>query len=102
MKEIKCFSTHDNALIFQSIGIEVFISADVEVLIEHIKSSLSNEVKILLIDEDISDSIVEIKERYDDESYPIFLNLPFGDKLTGKSLNEMKKSIEKAIGISVF
>ncbi len=102
MSQIMCFSKSDNALILESVGVSVIIDNNEDNLKDNIKKSLNNDVKILLIDEDIQELIIDIKEKYDDVAFPIFISLPFKDKPTGKSLNEMKKSIEKAIGISVF
>jgi len=101
-KDIYCFSKQENARVFQSLGIEVVIFSETEKLRESLKKTLNNNVKIVIIDEEIHDDISDIRDKYDEVAYPIFLTLPLCGKSTGQSLKDMKKTIEQAIGLSMF
>ena len=100
MGDIVLISSKESTRIFLSVGIETIINDDISTTRNEIKKIISLGAKIIIIDEDLTEEIKDIKEHYDNVMYPIFLSLPFG-KSKNNSLLELKESIEKAIGFSI-
>lgn len=101
MSEIIACSTNDSFMILRSVGIDVFTDNSVEVVNEYIKNGIKEGAKIIIYDAFNEDFVQSILDKYEESLYPIFLKLPTGIK-SEDTLLEIKKMIEKSIGISII
>lgn len=101
MKEIIAIAKNPNFMILQSVGIEVYILDLEEDFKQKIKQAVSQQTKIIIYDTESSLIIDPLIEKYDESLYPVFLKLPT-DINNEDTLLELKKMIEKSLGISVI
>lgn len=69
-----------------------------EIVLEYIK----NGIKIFFISQEFNEKVKEIKEKYKDSAYPIFLTLAMDKGTDSIGVNEIRRNVEKATGISLF
>lgn len=101
MKEIIALAKNPNFMILQSVGIEVHILDQEEDFKQIVKESVQHQTKIIIYDTESSLFVDPLIEKYDESLYPVFLKLPT-DINNEDTLLELKKMIEKSIGISVI
>lgn len=58
--------------------------------------------KIIFLSEDLYQAIPDVLAKYADKAYPILLPLPLDQDANGVGLERIRKSVERAIGISLF
>ncbi|WP_026399759.1 V-type ATP synthase subunit F [Acholeplasma equifetale] len=100
MKDIKAISTNSSFLVLTSIGIDVEI-VQKEELKKAFQKSVKDDFKIVIYDKTGEEILNEMLDRYDESLYPIFLKLPTGLE-DEDTLLELKRIIEKSIGISII
>lgn len=100
MKDIKAISTNSSFLVLTSIGIDVEI-VQKEELKQAFQKSVKDDFKIVIYDKTGEEILNEMLDRYDESLYPIFLKLPTGLE-DEDTLLELKRIIEKSIGISII
>jgi vacuolar-type H+-ATPase subunit F/Vma7 len=100
MKDIKAISTNSSFLVLTSIGIDVEI-VQKEELKKAFQKSVKDDFKIVIYDKTGEEILNEMLDKYDESLYPIFLKLPTGLE-DEDTLLELKRIIEKSIGISII
>ena len=100
MKDIKAISTNSSFLVLTSIGIDVEI-VQKEELKKAFQKSVKDDFKIVIYDKTGEEILNEMLDKYDESLYPIFLKLPTGLQ-DEDTLLELKRIIEKSIGISII
>jgi vacuolar-type H+-ATPase subunit F/Vma7 len=100
MKDIKAISTNSSFLVLTSIGIDVEI-VQKEELKQAFQKSVKDDFKIVIYDKTGEEILNEMLDKYDESLYPIFLKLPTGLE-DEDTLLELKRIIEKSIGISII
>lgn len=100
MKDIKAISTNSSFLVLTSIGIDVEI-VQKEELKQAFQKSVNDDFKIVIYDKTGEEILNEMLDKYDESLYPIFLKLPTGLE-DEDTLLELKRIIEKSIGISII
>ncbi len=101
MAEIKAFSKHDGMMILSSVGIDVEIITDLDLLQKAMIHAAESDTKVIIYSAEAESFMQNLLEKYDDRLYPIFLKLPMG-KHHEDTLKELKVMIEKSIGISII
>lgn len=99
-KDIVVIGNDENALMFNTVGIKgyVCIDNDIKSLVETL---LKDEVKIFIVSDFFSNEIKELREIYK-EVYPIFLLLSIDGNKSDEGINDLRKDVERAIGISLI
>lgn len=101
MADIRAFSKHEGMMILRSVGIDVEIIDDLDLLKMAMIKAADSNTKVIIYSNDAESFMQSILEKYDDHLYPIFLKLPMGTNHED-TLRELKVMIEKSIGISII
>ncbi|MCQ2387695.1 MAG: V-type ATP synthase subunit F [Clostridia bacterium] len=91
----------DSVLIFKAVGVNAFSvneNSDVKSLIK----DLSKEYQIIFITDNIAQKNKEIINEYLASTYPIIIPVPSKEGSNGFGMEELKYSMEKALGIDIF
>jgi len=99
MKVIYALGNSKTVFLFQSIGIEAFLVTNEKAFNEKLKE-LTN-AKIIIVAETLAPFLSD-SQKYEKETYPIILFLPMEGKESGLGLEQLKKDVEKAIGIALL
>ena len=99
MNNMIFLSTKIEAMIFKSLGFDVFIIHDENDLTTFF-NKLNDEIKVIGYDSDLSELILKFKN--EKNSFPMFLELPLDESHIGKKTMEIKEKIKKSIGIDLL
>lgn len=91
----------DNVYVFNAIGVEGII-VNKENIITKINDYVLKDVKIFLISQEFSDITNEVKEKYKQTAYPIFITLAMNNEDASNGVAELTKHVEKATGVNLF
>ncbi len=99
--KIAVIGDKDSVLAFKAIGVDVFSVYNDSEAKDTLRIAARN-YKVILITEDIAAAIKEIIARYKSAAYPIVIPIPGSQGTTGFGLNQIKKDVEKAIGVDIL
>ncbi|MDR0751596.1 MAG: V-type ATP synthase subunit F [Christensenellaceae bacterium] len=100
-ERIAVIGDKDGVLAFKAIGIDVFDSKNFFDARETLKR-LARDYSIILITEDIAESIADTVARYKARPYPIILPIPSVMGTTGFGMQGLSIAVEKAIGSDIL
>ncbi len=101
MKDIFAIGPSQSVLLFQGIGITSYIintKEELEVKIE----KLASYAKIIFISESLSPLISDFVKQYNELVYPIILFIPLEGQESSMGVDNLKKEVEKAIGMAIL
>lgn len=101
MKEIFAIGPSQSVLLFQGIGITSYIIKTKEELVDKIEE-LAEYAKIIFVSESLSPLIGDFVKRYNELVYPIILFVPLEGKESDMGIENLKKEVEKAIGMAIL
>lgn len=101
MKDIFAIGPSQSVLLFQGIGITSYIINNETELKEKIEQ-LAITAKIIFVSEALSPLIGEFIKKYQEQVYPIILFVPLEGKESGIGVENLKKEVEKAIGMAIL
>lgn len=101
-KDMAIVGIEDVITLFGAVGIEpVKINSALEA--DKALNKCSNEgKKIIFISEDVYEQIPDVIEKYSQKAYPIIMPLPLDEECNGVGVERIRKSVEQAIGVSLF
>jgi len=100
-KNLVAIATNDNALLFRSLGFVAYI-VEGESEVRRVVEQVSATALIIVIDEALESALADIRSRYEEQTFPIIVALPFGTASSGRGLAKLRSDVEKAIGIDLF
>jgi len=100
-KSVVALGHNENAYVFSTIGIvgRVVLMSNIE---ERIEEYIKQGVKIFFVSQVFKEKIIEIRNKYKDQAYPIFILLAMDKNEKSLGLEELKENVEKATGINLF
>lgn len=101
MKDIFAIGPTQSVLLFQGIGITSYIINNEKQLKEKIEE-LAPSAKIIFISESLSPLLGDEINKYKEQAFPIILFIPLEGKESGIGIENLKKDIERAIGMSIL
>lgn len=99
---IAAIGTDDTILLFNAVGIETYVVADIKAIERKIFDLSNQKVKIIYLTEDIYEKIPETLEKYKTNVYPIIIPIPIKVVSEGIGLKKIRKNVEKAVGFNIF
>ena len=99
--EIVAIGHDENSLVFNAVGIKGYVCLNDNELIEKINELVSLETKIFIISDKYRSVINEIRSNFN-TVYPIFLLLPLDGSTNSDGIDEIRKNVERATGISLI
>lgn len=101
MKDIFAIGPTQSVLLFQGIGVTSYIINN-EVELKEKIDELASSAKIIFISEALSPLINDFIRKYQEQVYPIILFIPLEGKESGIGIENLKKEVEKAIGMAIL
>lgn len=103
MKENRAIaiSKTENVYLFKSLGFDVFLAGDEDVLKQKINEFMKTKL-IIIIDESLQEFFEETRNKVSDKSFPIIIALAIDQDPSGEGLGKLRKDVEKAIGLRLF
>lgn len=100
-RKIVAIATTEKVFLFNSIGIEALIIEEKN-LEKNIEKLILDGLEIFLVSENLDSKLLDLREKYADKAYPVFLLLPIDFPASGKGTKKIEKDVEMAIGINIF
>ncbi len=100
-RKIVAIATTEKVFLFNSIGIEALIIEE-EKLEKEIEKLILEGIEIFLVSENLDLQLSDLREKYADKAYPVFLLLPIDFPTSGKGTRKIEKDVEMAIGVNIF
>ncbi|MDR0696031.1 MAG: V-type ATP synthase subunit F [Christensenellaceae bacterium] len=99
--KIAVIGDKDGVLAFKAIGVDVFDAKNYFDARETLKK-LARDYSIILITEDIAETIQDTIARYKNRPYPIILSIPTSNGSNGFGMQGLSIDVEKAIGSDIL
>ncbi|MFI3229460.1 MAG: V-type ATP synthase subunit F [Bacillota bacterium] len=99
--KIAVIGDKDSVLAFKALGVDVYDTKNYFDAQDTLKK-LAREYSIILITEDIAESIQDVIARYKVRPYPVVVPIPSSKGSTGFGMNGLSKNVEKAIGVDIL
>ena len=100
MYKIATLGDKESISIFSSVGIDTFVSTDIEAAGE-ILIKISEEYGIIFITEYLGKELKHIIDKYRDAITPAIILIPSSKGSTGDALLQIRESVIKAVGTDI-
>ncbi len=102
MHKIAAIGDDDCLLAYKAIGIEVFPVKDYREAHRLILKMANEDYGVIFLSESLSKEMEETLTRFREKLVPAIVLVPDALGTTGLGMAELKKSVEKAVGIDLF
>jgi V/A-type H+-transporting ATPase subunit F len=102
MYKIAVIGDKDTVLAFKSLGVDIFPVVDEKEASLTITRLANNNYAVIFITEQLADKIPEKLDQYRNEVLPAITLIPSNRGSLGIGMKEVKKSVEKAIGVDIL
>ena len=99
--KIAVIGDSDCTLIFRSIGAETYLVKNKNECEELLKK-IKNDYKIIFITDNYTSQMEETILELNSDVYPIILTIPNKDGSNGYGIQEIKREMEKSLGIDIL
>jgi V/A-type H+-transporting ATPase subunit F len=102
MYKIGVIGDKDSILGFKALGLSVFPVTDSQQASRLVNQMARNNFAVIFITESVAKDMEETLERYRSAPYPAIILIPGNQGSLGLGIQEIKKSVEKAIGADIL
>ena len=102
MYKIGVIGDRDSVLGFKAVGLEVFPCGRGEEAKKILHQIAKEEYAIIYITENIALEMQEDIEQYKDLRIPAIIPIPGKDGASGRGMDNLKKSVERAVGADIL
>lgn len=102
MYKIGVIGDKDSVLGFMAIGYSVYPVQDIIEAAETLQRLAREEFAIIFVTEELARDISHIIDKYKSEPLPAIICIPGKTGTTGYGMNNIKKSVERAIGADIL
>jgi V/A-type H+-transporting ATPase subunit F len=92
----------DSITIYKAAGLDIFPVKDVQESRSLINRLVEEQYGVLFIIENLANNLNDVFERYKESVIPILISLPGVKGSEGTGMKELKKAMERAIGVDVL
>lgn len=102
MYKLAVVGDRDSILVFKALGIDVFPAVDGKEAGERIDYLAKNDYGVIFLTEELSLEIPEIIDKYREEIIPAIILIPSNKGSMNIGMEDINKSVEKAIGANIL
>ncbi|KXG77944.1 V-type sodium ATPase subunit G [Fervidicola ferrireducens] len=102
MYKIGVIADHDTALSFKSTGIDTFPTVDESEAAEKLLKLARENYAVIFITEYLAEKIMDKIDLFRNKTLPIITLIPSNRGTLGIGITDVKKSVEKAIGVDII
>ena len=102
MYRVAVIGDRDSVLGFKALGLEVFFAEKKEQAAEQIHELARKNYAVIYITETLAADILQDIAQYKDEVMPAIILIPGKQGSLGIPMNNLKRSVERAVGIDIF
>ncbi|MCQ2547684.1 MAG: V-type ATP synthase subunit F [Clostridia bacterium] len=102
MYKIGVIGDRDSVLGFKALGLEVFPVHNEEEAKHTLRELADNEYAIIYIVEDLAVALEKEIDKYKDSRLPAIIPIPGKDGASGRGMDSVKKSVERAVGADIL
>lgn len=102
MNKVGVIGERDSILGFKAVGFDVFPAASREEASEKLRMLAESGYAVIYITEQTASMITEDIERYRSSRFPAIIPIPGIQGSLGIGMNQIKKSVEKAVGTDII
>ncbi|ADL08761.1 V-type ATP synthase subunit F [Thermosediminibacter oceani] len=102
MYKIGVIGDHDTVLSFKSTGIETFPAVDEKEAADRLMKLVRENYAVIFITEQLAEKVRERIDLYRDKMLPIITLIPSNRGTLGIGISDVRKSVEKAIGVDII
>lgn len=103
MYKIGLISDRDTALPFKALGINTYqLDSSINNLEDLIKRLTNENYAVIFITEELAKNDTNLIEKYNEKLIPSIVLIPGINGTSGIAMDNLKKSVEKAIGINIL
>lgn len=100
-KDIVVIGQDENALMFNTVGINGYVCLSSDEIYSLVEKILEDEVKIFIVSDKFREEVIELRLIYQDV-YPIFILLSLDGVASESGINDLRRDVERAIGLSLI
>ncbi len=102
MYKIGVVGDRDSILGFKALGLSVFPVTQPEQASRLINNMANEKYAVIFVTEPVAKEIQETIDRYKSVPFPAIILIPSNQGSTGMGIQEIKRSVEKAIGADIL
>lgn len=102
MAKIGVIGEKDFAMLFRAVGIDVFYEESGERANRRLHRLAREGYSSIFIQEKLYAACAETIEAYKSEAYPAIIPIPDSQGAQGIGIRELKKNVEKAVGVDIL
>ena len=102
MYRVACIGDKDSIYGFAALGLDVFFTDDSEDAEATFKKLTQSDYAVIYITEKLAEELSEEVAKFAYKPSPAIIQIPGVSGNTGKGMQNVKKSVEKAVGSDIF
>lgn len=102
MYKVGIIGDRDSVLAFKAVGIEVRDAADHPYALAALREFTTQNYAIIYVTEQIYKLLETEIDKFKDSAVPAIITLPNNQGSMGLGMSDIKKSVERAIGVDIF
>lgn len=102
MYKIGVIGDKDTVLAFKSLGVDIFPALDEKEASQHLIKLAKENYAVIFLTEQLAENMRERLDLYRNQMIPAITLIPSNRGSLGLGINDVKKSVEKAIGVDIL
>lgn len=102
MYKIGVIGDRASVLGFKALGLDVYPVNDADVAKAKLRELAAENTAIIYITEDLSIALEKEIDKYKDQKLPAIIPFPGRSGATGRGMDSVKKSVERAVGADIL
>lgn len=102
MAKIGVIGDRDAVMLFKAVGLDVFFESDGESANKTLHRLARTGYSAVFVTEKLYPDCAETIREFASQPYPAIIPIPDGGKSEGIGISELKKNVEKAVGVDIL